>query len=271
MILLKAKAMPPGAVRMLETKQSTFYSQGEEDLVKGKVLKVEAMPGTKSGKTQKLSFLSPAGNIVEAAWKEHQAKDIRKGNIPAGTEWKRERLAYLVSEILGLQNVPPVVIRRVEGKLGSAMGMVYADTWKATGLKYEDVHVREWQKLAVLDWLICMTDRHRRNWLVDEFGKFWAIDNDLSFPEKVEYGLFKGYRSRPHWYLNEHQTLALMEVLLRLFTKEKKREILVQMVKHGIGRVGRTIFARRWDYIVKEGALPPYEELGKGFMKEPKE
>ncbi|RDE12135.1 MAG: hypothetical protein C4K49_10660 [Candidatus Thorarchaeota archaeon] len=264
------KATLDVTARLVLAKPTVYYSLGEEDLYKGAVVKVQDMPGAKSGKTQKLILLSPTGTIVEAAWKTKQDRDVRKGNIPAGTEWKRERLAYLVSEILGLQNVPPVVVRRVDGKIGSAMSMVYADTWKASGLEYKDVYVREWQKLAVLDWLICATDRHRRNWLVDDSGKFWAIDNDLSFPEKAEYGLFEGYRSRPHWYLNEHQTLALMDDIVRLFSQEKKREILVQMVKYGIASKGRVIFARRWEYLVAEKALPPYVELDKGFMEKPK-
>jgi len=268
-ILLKASL--DVAARLVVAKPVVYYSLGEEDLYKGTVVKVQDMPGAKSGKTQKLILLSPTGTIVDAAWKSKQERDLRKGNIPVGTSWQRERLVYLVSEILGLGNVPAVVIRRVEGKLGSAQAMVYADTWKASGLEYKDIHVREWQKLAILDWLTCMTDRHRRNWLVDDYGKFWAIDNDLSFPEKTEWGVFVGYRSRPHWYLNENQTLAIMDDLLRLFTQEKKREILIQMVKYGIAPKGRAIFASRWEQLVAEKALPPYVESDKGFMAKPKE
>jgi hypothetical protein len=242
-------------------------SANEGPLATSVITAITELEGSKSGRAQRIILVTPTGQIMYAVWKARQEKDIRSGNIPTGTEWKRERLAYLVSQILELSNVPAVVIRRNdEGRIGSAMQFIHGDTWKASELEYADITLREWQKLAVLDWLIVQTDRHRRNWLVDDNGKFWAIDNDMSFPEKYQWGPFRGYRSRPHWYLNENNDLRILNDILRLFTEQKYQDILAQYVRYGISQNVCNIFKWRWDYLKIRGRLPRYVDQQKGFM-----
>ena len=265
---MKLVLLKSGAKDALLTTTSNYRDViAESQMAESRIVSMTAMPGSKEGRAQKVVMLNAMGQMVEGVAKDHVEKDMRKGNIPPYTEWRRERLAYLVSQIVGLCNVPAVVVRRIDGQIGSVMMLVPGDTWRASGLEFDDINTKEWQKLAVLDWIICDTDRHRRNWIVDDERRFWAIDNDLSFPEKTQWGPFEGYRSRPHWYLSENNDLALADDIARLFTSIKKRDILVQMVKFGIGQMGRAIFSARWDYIVANKALPTYVESEKGFMQ----
>jgi len=228
------------------------------------------LPGSKSGKGRLVGVGVPGHPPRPAVWKPRQRlRDIRHGNVPPGTEWKRERLAYVVSEVLGLGIVPATVVRVLDGTLGSLQDYrVGAAPWKGSGFRYEDVGVRDWQKLTLLDWVTCNTDRHRRNWLV-EGERIWAIDNGLTFPERGEWGPFRGYRSRPHQLLSEHGDLKLLDDVRRSLTGEAKAEITRELLRFGVGERGRQIFCRRWWYLVLTQAFPEYVEQEKGFMREP--
>jgi len=255
----------------LITTQEEVYSHPWEDFLLGEF---EGPPvplvGSKSGRARKLVFSSAPGSFVEAVWKVRphtRVKKMRGNNVLPGTEWKRERLVYLVSSLLGLYVVPPTVIRKVDDDVGSAQVFIpSAPTWKASGLTYEDVRVEEWQRLALLDWLCCNTDRHASNWLVTG-RKFWAIDNGLCFPDATEYGVFRGYRSRPHQMLSEHGDLEIPEDAIQEITPETIQACHDELVRFGVAKAGRIIFLRRLDYLKRYGGLPVYRDAGKGFMK----
>jgi len=241
-------------------------TEDTDRIVNAKVLVLMPFSLSKSGQA-KLAILSTSlHTVVLGVWKTATDKDPRKTNIPVGTGWIRERLAYLVSEIVGLHNVPLVVIRSIDNVVGSLQLFVDAVPWKRAGLDYRDVAIQEWQKLALLDYLICSTDRHRRNWLVDAQGTLWAIDNELCFPEHYEYGVFLGYRSRPHQLLSQHEDCVLQDEVLQLLTEQKKQEIMHHLLTYGIGCTGRSIFSHRWDQVIHTGTLPVYVESRKGFM-----
>ena len=266
-VLLKARG------RSLLTSPSDYMDAGkwEGRLALGAPVAVHDLEGSRSGKAQEVTLAHPSGGVIKAVWKERRRdRDVRKGNIPLATNYLRERLAYEVSQIVGFCNIPATVIRRMEGRVGSMQKLVLnADTWRDSELEYEDVELREWQKLAVLDWIICSTDRHRGNWLICDGGHLKAIDNSLTFPEKTQWGMYRGYRSRPHWYVSENGDLELLDDVRRLLTPEAKRRCVVELMRFGVGLTGRAIFSSRWSQLVLTGALPPYVEEDKGFMREP--
>jgi hypothetical protein len=265
------------AADLITTAEEFHYSLLEECMVEGSSRSgvLTTLEGSKSGRSQRLILAVSEYSFVETVWKERAAvkvKRMRGNNVPPGTEWKRERLTYLVSSLLGLHVVPPTVIRKVNGVLGSCQAFLPdTKTWKASGLTYEDVRVEEWQRLALLDWLCCNTDRHASNWLVGDNNQFWAIDNGLCFPDATEYGVFRGYRSRPHQMLSEHGDLDIPSDGIQGITPETIQACHDELVRFGVAKAGRIIFLRRLDYLKRYGGLPVYRDAGKGFMRGPQE
>jgi hypothetical protein len=93
---------------------------------------------------------------------------------------QREVAAYEVSQILGLNNVPPTAMREVNGRTGMVQQFVPGATDFAN--HGGGTNVRDHFDMAVLDVVIGNTDRHQGNGIIDPQGKMWAIDHGYSFP-----------------------------------------------------------------------------------------
>lgn len=101
--------------------------------------------------------------------------------------WKRERAAYLLSEWLGWQVVPPTVVREIE-PLGIGSLQLYIDN---DGSHYfplyetrPDLHP-QFLRLAVFDLLVNNTDRKSGHVLLERSASrgdhVWGIDQGLCF------------------------------------------------------------------------------------------
>lgn len=217
----------------------------------------------KDGSKRKGIFKPIAGEYEE---------DLRDSNIPIGQQWKRERLASVFDNILGLGIVPPVVLREVNGEMGVVMDFVPGDVFRHSYARYDDADVEEWQKLALFDWLTGNTDRHGGNYIIDKNnGKLWAIDNGLAFPERVNFAPCAGLRSEPMLYVDEKRDRDLANNAVgAVLTPENKKKCMDAMKKFNIGGKGVELFEKRWDYIAKHKKLPEYGN-GQGLFFYPKE
>lgn len=195
-------------------------------------------------------------------------EDLRRENIPVGQQWKRERLASAFDEILGLNIVPPVVLREVDGQMGVVMDFVPGDVWHNADVEYHDVDEEEWQKIALFDWLTGNTDRHSGNYIIDKKnGKLWAIDNGLAFPERKNFGRYAGLRSEPMLYVYENKEGDLTDSPVgAVLTPENKKKCIDAMKKFNIGGKGVELFEKRWDYVAKHKRLPAYKDVGDLFF-----
>jgi hypothetical protein len=141
------------------------------------------------------------------------------------------------------------------------MDFVEGEVWCATDfrLKNEILEspegIREFQKLAMFDFIIGNTDRHSGNWMVDEQHKLRAIDHGLSFPEQNNLGVH-GFRSDPTRHMEERGHSELPQELLNLLTPEKKEAIKKEIVHYGIGGNGVELFEQRWNLLVYTKRLP---------------
>ena len=241
-----------------------------QQIATARVVSTSALDGSKSKRAKKLTLLSTdGGQRLEVVWKAATTQgETRGGNVPAGQAYKRELAAYLIASALRLTPVPPVVVRLVGGVRGTAMLFVHAPTWKESALEFDDAPVVEWQKLALLDWLLGSLDRHRRNWLVTEDRTFVAIDNGLCLPEREAWGRWRGYRSKPHRLLSDNGGLHLPEVLVERLTSRMRARIEGIMASCKIGTGARRLFSARFDRIARgDGTLPDYVADDKGFME----
>lgn len=101
-------------------------------------------------------------------------------DFPAGTLCRREVAAYLVSEALGWQLVPPTVLR--DGPYGP--GMLQAFVPHDPELHYLAMPAPDpltVQRLVAFDTLINNADRKSGHVLAAEDGALWAIDHGVAF------------------------------------------------------------------------------------------
>ena len=96
---------------------------------------------------------------------------------------KQERAAYEISNALGFGIVPPVAFRKVDvGKGGeeqvSAMAFIPGKTAATFTGKFKSLDMA---KITAFDFIIANQDRHPDNFVIDEKGKTWAIDNAFAF------------------------------------------------------------------------------------------
>lgn len=123
---------------------------------------------------------------------------MRSRNVERGTYYKRERAAYLVDKFLGLNLVPPTVIRLVEDEIGSCQKFIEdklhlhelvdekfgfterVDDYNARVVTIVEENFQAFVKLLIFDYLIWNSDRYEFNFLISG-NKLWAIDNGLSF------------------------------------------------------------------------------------------
>ncbi len=107
--------------------------------------------------------------------------------IPVRDSYGYEVAAYRLSRMLGLQLVPPTVLREIDGKPGSLQAWVenamMEKERRSKGLQPPD----EWLWMSwmltmhLFDNLIGNTDRHQGNLLIDPTWQVWLIDHTQAF------------------------------------------------------------------------------------------
>ncbi|GEM_PF-281265 len=103
-----------------------------------------------------------------------------------------EVAAYRLSKMLGLDNVPPVVKRRINGQDGSLQLWIekaFRETDRQKKkIKPEDVIQwnRQVQNMHVFDNLVYNTDRNMGNILIDPNWKLWMIDHTRGFRRNTD-------------------------------------------------------------------------------------
>lgn len=103
-------------------------------------------------------------------------------DFPRGTLFKREAAAYVVSEALGFDLVPPTVVR--DGPFGVGMVQLFIvndeESHLFTMLK-EGVYDETIRRLCAFDCLINNADRKSGHALKGADGRLWAIDHGICF------------------------------------------------------------------------------------------
>jgi hypothetical protein len=161
-----------------------------------------------------------------------------------------ECAAYNLAELLGLDNLPPVVLRDMEGKRGS-LQIWMEDSLDEEAEGFSPPSAMEWGQqlweMHFFDNLIANVDRNSGNGLVDTQYKLWLIDHTRAFQsisELIEPGRFArvnrglwtrllelsedDIRGAVSGYLAQNQIAALMT----------RRNLLIDHVKKLIAERG---------------------------------
>lgn len=202
----------------------------------------------------------PAGDerrFVFKAQKDEYGAVLRKF-IPQGEQFVRERAGYVLNKLVGLNNRPAVVLRKVHGNMGAMVDFI-PNAEHIDSSEYDQFPVLEWQKLALHHWLCANGDAHGMNMMADKKNKkLFAIDDGLAFPGGfVKEGAT--YRSKAHKYLDQKKALDLPDEIL-VNVNEGVRDKAVDAVKLlGLGDKAAEVVKWRFDYIIKNRRLPEYD------------
>ncbi|MDO8751782.1 MAG: SCO1664 family protein [Dehalococcoidia bacterium] len=101
-------------------------------------------------------------------------------DFPTGTLYLREYAAYLLSEAMGCDFVPPTVIREGVHGIGSVQLFVESDP-AANFFTLRDVHREQMLQLCAFDVIANNADRKASHCLLGREGCIWAIDHGITF------------------------------------------------------------------------------------------
>lgn len=167
---------------------------------------------------------------------EHKRKRLPNDKMVAylRDSYLSQVAAYRLGRMLGIQNIPPTVLRRSQNKEGSAQ--LWIEKAKMEQERQEageaPPDVTLWNQLyadmRVFDNLINNIDRNTGNMLVDSHGFLWLIDHTRSFgrdkglprPETVtrcSRGLYQAIRDLDH---------AEVQLVMRPPTSPKRHALL---------------------------------------------
>ncbi|SVB14482.1 uncharacterized protein METZ01_LOCUS167336 [marine metagenome] len=174
-----------------------------------------------------------------------------------------ECAAYALSGILGINNIPPVVIRKVKGKTGTAQiwiehAMTEGDRRKKKVAPFDPVRwAQDWQMVEMFDNLIYNDDRNSGNIIIDQTFNVWMIDHTRAFreysdlresPEKylkqVERGVWNRLRT-----LDDEAIERVLDPFLQVYEIEgllKRRQKLVAFIQGLIDKNGEDAVLFSW-------------------------
>ena len=194
---------------------------------------------------------------------ERQVKRLANGQfvLHLRDSYRSQVAAYEISRLLGIDSVPPTVVRASTGRKGSVqLWIEHAMTEQKRrdqALDPPDLTVWNQQKAEqwVFDNLINNIDRNTGNTLIDGGWNLWLIDHtrsfgqdrELPYPERVtslSKEMWSGLkaldpeevRERLSPYLNKAEVRALLE----------RREKLLELIEARIARLGEGRIV--WEY-----------------------
>lgn len=106
--------------------------------------------------------------------------EIPLWDFPAGTLYKRERAAYLLSQALGWDFVPVTVIRDGPYGVGSLQLHIDHDA-RHNYFTMRKTHAYSLRLMCAFDWVANNADRKASHCIQGRDGKLWGIDHGLTF------------------------------------------------------------------------------------------
>jgi hypothetical protein len=180
-----------------------------------------------------------------------------------------EPAAYYLSQLLGLNNVPPATLRKYKNEHGSVQIWVeHAVTDRAMGHGLKAPDPVQWNKqlqmMNVFDALIYNTDRNSGNLLIAPDWKLWLIDHTRAFrrlnalPDgaqvnQCERGFYQKLKG-----LNEDSLRELLKPYLSSYEFEglwKRRNLILERLDKLIAEKGESQVL--YDYVFTPQSPPP--------------
>lgn len=104
-------------------------------------------------------------------------------DFPEGTLCLRERAAWLTSQELGWELVPPTVLREGSRGIGSLQFFIHHDP-EQHYFTLDAAYAPQLMRLSLFDVVANNADRKGGHCLIDETGHLWGIDHGITFHEQ---------------------------------------------------------------------------------------
>jgi hypothetical protein len=208
------------AAGQFKAEENADFAKWEDFLATAKQVDEKRM-SMSEGVTQPYELtLEKDGVTRKAVWKN--ASGITKGFKES---WKAEIAAYKLSKALGVNMVPPTVMREHNGDKGSCQ--LWVDYWKnfeaitkeklqPKGIKYT-YFIRQLCLQRAFDNLLSNEDRHQRNYLITEDWRMILIDHSRSFRTTAKFTKNLIYDEK-----NKESKTFIMDTLPRKFYEALK-------------------------------------------------
>lgn len=193
----------------------------EVELIEREVDNIGHLLGGNTGNAQFIKLKDDGG----AVFKPHSGMGEKDARVFIG----RERAAYLINLFLGLDLVPPTVIRKIDDQLGMLQEFV-ADSKTREEFNQSEVAMLDGElrvdveKLQIFDFLIQNTDRNWNNLLLKN-GKLYAIDHGNALRE---YNALDGWL--PETLIGKTFNLETIERIKQFTSSEEQKSILEQLL-----------------------------------------
>ena len=175
----------------LEPLPFTTADQLQEFLRTAKVVSQEDIP---KGITKPKKILLEQGGVRSHAKFNYVDRSGQREKLTDGTvemyfldSFKADMATYELSRLLGMNNVPPAVIRNIDGEDGILQlwieGLTSYEQWLeegGTGTPSALYLKRQIRDMRVFDLLIRNIDRHQGNIMWDQDNSLWLIDHTRS-------------------------------------------------------------------------------------------
>ncbi len=129
------------------------------------------------------AYLAPVvdGEVTLLAVYKPQRGERPLWDFPDGSLCYREVAAFVVSEILNWQIVPPTVLRSGPYGLGSVQVFIQHDPDMNYFSPFPPACREQLQRIAAFDYIINNADRKGGHCLLDSQGHLWGIDHGVTF------------------------------------------------------------------------------------------
>ncbi len=193
-------------------------------------------------------MLEKNGVRAEAVWRQVNEEKLTQefGTGPREPFFRDsyifEPAAYELSRMLGMDNVPPAVLRKYKGAEGSVQIWVEKAMTEAERLKQKTSppDAISWSKqthvMNVWDQLVFNTDRNRGNILITPDWKMWLIDHTRAFRrlgyllaessiQQCDRGVFEKMKALDEKTLHEHLDPYLRSVEITTLLKRRDKVV----------------------------------------------
>ena len=199
---------------------------------------------------------------THAAFRDVRVEENRK--LPTGSQVEFrdncifECAAYELSQLLGLNNVPPVVEREIGGVKGTLqmwiVGTITEEERKKRNFPLlDELHLnRQWEVMRIFDNLIYNEDRNSNNILYDRDGNLWMIDHTRSFTKYEELPYPSAIRSceRTLWEKLQRLDPAVVKMRLGKYLRASEIDALIERKRELVEHIQEMIAEKGEDFVL---------------------
>jgi hypothetical protein len=241
LVVILATALSTPALAQFTDEEIAQRDAREDFLASAEIVSSEQMGQSEGVTLPWVLQLRGGGFESKAVWKNVEG---RKGGF--WECWKCEVAAYRLDKYLGLNAVPPAIVRDFKG---SGALILWADHWIDGRKKLEDKipvagpRISHWNQMTALqrafDNLIANEDRHLGNVLITEDWRIILIDHTRAFRsnkksmKKLEFGDDKPMKRLPRSFVERIEALdeaTLREVVGDTLTDAEITAVLARRV-----------------------------------------